>query len=374
MPLPDLHETTIHLKESLVSETVQLVKKYYGETLQSGKDLLTDACCTSDAMPAYAREILAAIHPEVKSKYYGCGLVLPEKLNGAKILDLGSGAGQDCFILSKLVGETGSVVGVDMTDEQLEVARQHEDFHRQAFGYQTANTKFLKGYLEKLDELDLPENHFDVIVSNCVINLCEDKEAVLKACHRLLKEGGEVYFSDVYSDRRIPESLRKDPILYGECLSGALYHRDFIQLAQRSGFSQPRRVKGRPLAIRHAETQKKLGAHRFHSVTYRLFKVAGLEQECEDYGQAVKYMGTLPQAPDQFALDESSSFETGKVTPVCGSTFDILKASRFAGDFQFYGDNSVHFGPFACGGSSSSQAIAAGASSQPGASPSGSCC
>ena len=101
----------------------------------------------------------------------------------------------------------------------------------QRFGYTRKNTEFRLGYIERLDELDLPDNSFDIIVSNCVINLSPDKEAVLREAWRLLKPGGELYFSDVYADRRVPRSLRDDPELYGECLSGALYWNDFHNLA-----------------------------------------------------------------------------------------------------------------------------------------------
>lgn len=331
-----------------MSETVQLVKNYYGKTLQSGQDLLTDACCTSDAMPSYARSILKRIHPEVRAKYYGCGLVLPEMLEGCHILDLGSGAGQDCFILSALVGAAGEIVGVDMTEEQLAVANQYIEFHQKEFGYDTPNTIFHKGYLEQLDDLPLQENQFDVIVSNCVINLCEDKEAVLKSCFRLLKNGGELYFSDVYSDRRIPDHLRQDPVLYGECLSGALYHNDFLALAAKCGFPQPRRVTGRPLKIQHQESQEKVGKIRFDSITYRLFKAPNLEPQCEDYGQAVCYNGGLETSPIEFTLDETSRFEVGKITPVCGNTFEILQQSRFSRLFSFHGNRQQHFGAFDC--------------------------
>lgn len=338
-----------------MSETVQLVKNYYGKTLQSGKDLLTDACCTTDTMPAHVRPLLSKVHPEVRSKYYGCGLVVPEKLEGCQVLDLGCGAGQDCYLLSGLVGPHGKVVGVDMTQEQLEVAQRHRDFHREAFGYDVANTEFHLGYLERLEDLPLPSHQFDVIVSNCVINLCEDKGAVLRACHRLLKPGGELYFSDVYSDRRVPEELRSDPVLYGECLSGALYHHDFQNLAAESGFPDVRKVTGRPLTIQNADVLQKLGPITFQSVTYRLFQCERLEPQCEDYGQAVKYRGTIATNPQTFCLDQSTCLEAGRVTPVCGNTFEMLRQSRFADDFEFFGSRERHFGPFDCGTGSQSK-------------------
>lgn len=147
----------------------------------------------------------------------------PQQLKGCHILDLDSGSGRDCYVLSKLVGEEGFVVGVDMTPEQLEVANRYIDYHTSQYGYQKSNVRFLEGYLERLNELDLPDNCFDIIVSNCVINLSPDKPTVLREALRLLKPGGELYFSDIYASRRVPTNLLEDPVLYGECLSGALY-------------------------------------------------------------------------------------------------------------------------------------------------------
>ncbi len=329
-----------------MSQTVNLVKEYYGKSLTGSKDLLTDACCTTDAMPQHARAILKKIHPEVSSRYYGCGLVLPELIQGCRVLDLGSGAGQDCYILSALVGSTGYVVGVDMTLEQLAVANQYIDFHTQAFGHQKPNVEFHLGYLEKLDQLPLAANSFDVIVSNCVINLCEDKAAVLSNAFNLLKPGGELYFSDVYSDRRIPDELRKDPVLYGECLAGAMYTRDFLALAKSCGFADVRQVVSRPLGINNAAVKNKVEPINFDSTTYRLFKVEGLEETCEDYGQAISYNGTVANQEKEFVLDQGHRFLPGRVTSVSRNTYLTLKESRFGEHFEFFGTGSTHFGGF----------------------------
>ena len=124
------------------SSTHEEVQRYYGETLQSSDDLKTSACCTSAAPDGHVRDALQAIHPEVTSRYYGCGLVLPDALQGLRVLDLGCGAGRDVYLLSKLVGESGSVVGVDMTPAQLDIARKHREFHAESFGYAESNVEF----------------------------------------------------------------------------------------------------------------------------------------------------------------------------------------------------------------------------------------
>lgn len=328
----------------------QQVQDYYGKVLQNSNDLQTNACCTPDGMPEYIKPLLADIHTEVSSRYYGCGLVLPDLLSGMSVLDLGCGAGRDCYLLSRLVGERGRVVGVDMTDEQLAVAAAHVDYHTDKYGYKQPNVSFHKGNIERLNELDLQDASFDIIVSNCVINLAQDKTQVLKDAWRLLKPGGEMYFSDVYADRRVPGVLIKDPLLYGECLSGALYWNDFHNLARECGFTDPRIVESRPLSIENPELQGKIGNIRFYSATYRLFKLDSLEAACEDYGQAVRYLGSVPNAPHRFTLDNHHVMETGRMFPVCGNTWRMLHDSRYRPHFEFYGDWSTHYGIFeGCG-------------------------
>ncbi|MGK0476542.1 MAG: SAM-dependent methyltransferase [Oleispira sp.] len=330
--------------------TQQEVQDYYGKQLQNSSDLKTNACCDPALMPDYLKPILAKIHPEVDSRYYGCGLVIPPLLKGLKILDLGSGAGRDVYLLSALVGETGQVVGVDMTPEQLAIADEYKDFHAEQFQLPKTNVRFLQGYLETLDELDLEEASFDIIVSNCVLNLSTDKLAVLKSAYKLLKPGGEFYFSDVYADRRIPQHLQDDPILYGECLSGALYWNDFMNLSKQAGFLDPRLSNNRPLTIENSKLEKKVSPIKFYSATYRLFKIDELEPDCEDYGQAVKYLGGIPEHDAYLDLDGHHRFEQGKIEAVCGNTLRMLQTTRFKPYFEFYGDWKQHFGLFAgCG-------------------------
>ena len=326
----------------------EVVQAYYGQELQGTADLKTSACCDADAVPGWLKPLLAKVHPEVSARYYGCGLVCPPLLEGCRILDLGSGSGRDVYLLSQLVGATGEVVGVDMTPEQLEVARAHQAFHADQFGF--ANVHFLEGQIERLEELDLERQSFDVIVSNCVLNLSTDKGAVLRGVQGLLKPGGEFYFSDVYADRRLPESVQTHPVLYGECLGGALYWNDFLRIARAAGFSDPRLVSDRPLEITAPELASLVGEARFFSATYRLFNIPELEDACEDHGQAVIYRGSIPESPTRLLFDKHHSIETGKVFPVCGNTYRMLQQTRFAPHFRFIGDFERHYGLFeGCG-------------------------
>jgi len=328
--------------------THEVVKEYYSKHLETSEDLQTNACCTTEAPPEHIREAMANVHIDVTSKYYGCGLCVPEDIEGLSILDLGSGSGRDCYIAAQLVGATGRVVGVDMTQEQLDVANNAKQWHAEKFGY--SNVEFKLGQIERLGELGLADGSFDVIVSNCVINLCQDKAAVLNEAFRLLKPGGELYFSDVYSDRRMPKELRDDPVLWGECVSGALYWNDFQNLAKSCGFLDPRLMKDNVLTINNEKLEKKLGNIKCFSATYRLWKLPDLESHCEDYGQAVIYKGTCSHCPVNFILDGHHSIEKGRIFPVCGNTWKMLHETRFKRHFEFIGNFNTHYGIYdGCG-------------------------
>ncbi|MFA5016755.1 MAG: methyltransferase domain-containing protein, partial [Methylobacter sp.] len=255
--------TSIEINES--------VRHYYGQVLQSSNDLKTSACCSIDAMPGYLKALLAGLHPEVLERFYGCGSPLPPVLTGKTVLDLGCGSGRDCYLLSKLVGPTGRVIGVDMTPEQLEVAVRHRDWHAERFGY--ANVEFLHGHIENLAAIGIDDNSIDVVVSNCVINLSPEKPRVLAEIFRVLKPGGELYFSDVFADRRIPPALRQDPVLLGECLGGALYWEDFRRILQALDCPDVRVVKQNSISLDDPDVAAKIGMVKFQSVTVRAFKL-----------------------------------------------------------------------------------------------------
>lgn len=327
------------------NETLATVREYYGSTLQSSKDLKTSACCSTEDLSPEVRSALKEIHPQVVDRFYGCGSPIPPALEGLTVLDLGCGTGRDTYILSKLVGSTGRVFGVDMTAEQISVAREHIEYHTRKFGYDAPNIEFRRGYIEDLAGLDFADHSIDLVVSNCVINLSPDKESVFREILRVLKPGGEIYFSDIFSDRRIPSDLQGDPVLRGECLSGALYTEDFRRLLLRLGVADYRVVSARPVALEDLAVQAKIGMVTFSSLTVRAFKLP-LEDRCEDFGQIATYKGTIPGLPHTFQLDDHHVFESGRPKLVCGNTADMLAETRYGSHFSITGDKSRHFGLF----------------------------
>ncbi|NXU39415.1 AS3MT methyltransferase, partial [Drymodes brunneopygia] len=328
---------------------------YYGKELQKSEDLKTNACITSARpLPKVVRDALENIHEEVVSRYYGCGLVVPECLSSCRILDLGSGSGRDCYLLSQLVGEQGHVTGIDMTEGQVwhssaapphpptssptsfpsscqvEVAKKHIAYHMEKFGYQKPNVEFLHGYMEKLGDAGLVDESYDIVISNCVINLAPDKRAVLQEAFRVLKPGGEMYFSDVYASQRLSETIRKHRVLWGECLAGALYWRDLYSIAEEVGFSPPCLVTASPITIGNKELEGIIGDCRFVSATFRLFKVPG--GSWAGPGQVI-YNGGIVGHERELVFDANFIFKEGEVVDVDAEMAAILQSSRFAEEF-----------------------------------------
>uniref|UniRef100_UPI0037E7F41E arsenite methyltransferase isoform X1 n=1 Tax=Semicossyphus pulcher TaxID=241346 RepID=UPI0037E7F41E len=306
------------------------VKDYYGKKLKTSSDLKTNACVApAKPIPAFIRQALKKVHPEVVAKYYGCGLAVPECLEGCRILDLGSGSGRDCYMLSDLVGEKGHVIGIDMTEDQLKVARSYVDYHTKELGYKKPNISFVQGYIEALTDAGLEKSSFDIIISNCVVNLSPDKKRVLAEAYSVLKDGGELYFSDVYSSGKLTEEIKKHKVLWGECLGGALWWKDLLELAEEVGFSPPRLVTASIISVGNKELQGVLGDYKFVSATYRLFKVPkGNTKPCQ-----VIYNGNITGVEDCFEFDCQHTFKVGEVVEVDGELATILTHSRFKEDF-----------------------------------------
>jgi SAM-dependent methyltransferase len=329
-------------------QTRENVKEYYGKHLQGTHDLKTNACCSSEYAPTNHREILSQIDEEILTKFYGCGSPIPPELDGCTVLDLGCGSGRDVYLASKLVGAKGFVYGIDMTDEQLAVADRHIDSQTKRFGFKKPNVAFKKGYIEDLGAAGIKDNSIDVVISNCVINLSPDKRRVFSEIFRALKPGGELYFSDVFSGCRVPEKLKDDPVLYGECLSGALYIEDFRRMLREVGCPDYRVTFKKPIILSSQELAAKVGMIDFYSMTIRAFKLDSLEDICEDYGQVAVYKGTIEDSPHSFVLDDHHTFIAGKPMLVCGNTAAMLSETRYAKHFRITGDRKTHYGPFDC--------------------------
>ncbi|KAJ2078751.1 hypothetical protein H4R24_004253 [Coemansia sp. RSA 988] len=298
------------------------------------------------------REAIANVPKAVRDRFYGCGVPLPTGIEGLRVLDLGCGAGRDCYVAAKLVGLQGEVIGVDMTDEQLRVAREYITEYSHTLGYQP-HLRFLKGYIEFLSQLpELYPGSIDLCISNNAVNLSPNKELVLRSVFEILKEGGEFQFCDIYADRRLPNHVRSHPVLMGECLGGALYTEDFKMLCQRVGFVDARQVNPpAPVRIESPELRDLVGATQFYSITFRLFKFSRasqiLEPTREDYGQVAIYRGTIGGQRARTRFDNQWAFEANRPVLVDGNTAVMLGESWLGRHFEVRGDRSQHFGMFA---------------------------
>ncbi len=334
--------STVNLKK-------EEVKDYYGKILKTNGDLKTSACCTTDSFPESIKTILKNIEPEILEKFYGCGSPIPPQLKDCTVLDLGCGSGRDVYIASALVGENGQSIGIDMTDEQLAVARKHMNGQMKKFEFKKCNVQFKKGYIEDLQEAGIADDSVDVVISNCVINLSVDKRQVFKEIFRCLKPGGELYFSDVFTNARVSKEFHDDALAYGECLGGAMYMEDFRRMIVSLGCLDYRVTTKRKINIGDPAIARKAGNVEFYSMTIRAFKLYDLEDRCEDFGQVAYYLGTMKSCPHKFILDDHHVFLTDKPMLVCGNTASMITNTRFGKHFKVIGNKNKHFGLFPCG-------------------------
>jgi SAM-dependent methyltransferase len=247
-----------------------------------------------------------------------------------------------------------------MTTEQIDIAKKYQEEQRERFGFKYSNVTLIQGYIEDLKSLGIEDNSIDVVISNCVINLSPAKEHVFKEIYRVLKPGGELFFADVFSDRRIPEAYANDPILRGECLGGTLYIEDFRRIMAKCGWADFRYSNIVNLHTDNEDIKNQLGFAAFSSRTVRAFKLNDLEDTCEDYGQVAYYDGSIMGYPHFFDLDDHHKFITGKPTLVCGNTASMLINTRYSKAFKVIGNRSAHYGLFGGCGEYNSEDVVVG--------------
>ncbi|MEC4294464.1 methyltransferase domain-containing protein [Adlercreutzia shanghongiae] len=317
---------------------------YYNEIAEiQGADPQATAR-TRDAdgtIPGEARPLLFNVSAEIKNTYHELGCTLPPLLEGCTVLDLCCGSGRDTYLAAQLVGPAGRVIGVEPVEARLNIARKYLDQEMRQFGYDAANVELVHGAPEDLSFV--PDNSVDVVVSNGTFNLSPDKDRYLCEVRRVLVEGGEFYFTDVFTDRRIPAALADNMKLRALRLAGALYIQDFRRLSVANDFLDPRYLMTWKTPLTDEE-QALLPDIAFATITTRLIKTDLQEDICESYGETVTYKGTLPDFPDYFLFDKDIKFPTGKTCTVCGNVSGLVMASRYGKVFDLTGDRSVHIG------------------------------
>jgi ubiquinone/menaquinone biosynthesis C-methylase UbiE len=305
----------------------------------------------------YNRDLLKIIPPEVIEKDYGCGDPSRYLKPGEIVLDLGSGTGKICFVAAQVVGAKGRVIGVDMTDDMLEVARRNAPIVAERLGF--ANVEFRKGRiqdlaldLEKLDaelrrrpitnaaaflaadelaeELRITDpllasDSVDVVVSNCVLNLVEprSKRQLFGEIFRVLKKGGRAVISDIVADQEVPAEMQADPELWSGCISGALTEEGFLQAFAEAGFY------GLQILTRDFQPWRTVKGLEFRSVTVEAFK--GKQGQCFERNQAVIYRGPFKEVLD----DDGHRMERGIRYAVCDKTYRLYKKAPYASCFEF---------------------------------------
>jgi arsenite methyltransferase len=206
------------------------VREHYADRIKNSASCCgSDACCSTENS-LYPVDLLTTVPSDVASTSYGCGdpITLASLKTGQTVLDLGSGAGLDCILAAQKVGETGHVIGVDMTPEMIERAQVN------AKKVSLNNVEFRHGYLESLP---VDNNTVDVIISNCVINLSPDKSKVFSEAFRVLKSGGKLAVSDIVTDGPLPEAIKRSLSAWAGCVAGAVEAKDYIGMMEAVGFT-----------------------------------------------------------------------------------------------------------------------------------------
>jgi arsenite methyltransferase len=330
--------------------TETIVRRRYAASALAPESKL---CCPIN----YDEQYLKVIPREVIERDYGCGDPTRYLREGEVVVDLGSGTGKICFIAAQIVGPNGKVIGVDMTDEMLEVARRNTPIVAERVGY--ANVEFRKGRIQDLaldlelldrqlksnpitdaasflaaDELAeelrikhplIASDSIDVVVSNCVLNLVEpkSKRQLFEEVFRVLKKGGRAVISDIVSDEEVPEAMQIDPELWSGCISGALSEEGFLAAFENAGFY------GIQILKRDTDPWRTVQGIEFRSVTIEAFK--GKQGECFERNQAVIYRGPFKEVLD----DDNHRMERGRRYAVCDKTYNLYKKAPYRDFFEF---------------------------------------
>jgi SAM-dependent methyltransferase len=343
------------------------VKSRYSAAAQKKVQAL---CCPID----YDRQFLKIIPQEIIDRDYGCGDPSKHLRPGETVLDLGSGAGKICYIAAQVVGPTGKVIGIDMNDDMLALARKYQKLVGDTLGYH--NVQFRKGRIQDLaldlerldaelqvrpidradaflsaealaDDLRVREplvasDSIDVVVSNCVLNLVDPraKSRLFAEIFRVLKKGSRAVISDIVSDEEVPAELQNDPELWSGCISGALTEEGFLRAFADAGFY------GIQILKRDATPWRTVQGIEFRSVTVEVFK--GKQGPCFERNQAVIYKGPFKEVLD----DDNHRLERGRRYAVCDKTYQLYKKPPYAGHFEHI-DPRVEVpaesaGPFDC--------------------------
>jgi ubiquinone/menaquinone biosynthesis C-methylase UbiE len=310
-------------------------------------------CCPVDYDPQY----LEVIPREVLEVDYGCGNPVSHVRPGERVLDLGSGAGKVCFIAAQIIGPTGSVLGVDINDDMLAVARNARAEVARRLGY--SNVTFVKARIEDLaldlDFLDsrlarhpvrsynelanvealsdqlrndsplVPDNSIDVVISNCVLNLVTQrrKQAMFSEIARVLRPGGRVVVSDIVSDIDVPAAMQADPDLWSGCYSGALREELFLQSFSRVG------LDGLTVLTRQMQPWQTVGEVEFRSITVVAYKPG--EKPVGGETSAAIYRGPFAAA----ATDSGLQLPRGRVVPLCAEDLRSLRAEPYRDHILF---------------------------------------
>ena len=214
------------------NELKQIVQDKYAEIVTQEKSCCGDDCCSTDESASSLKEQYENLDGYLAEADYSLGCGVPTKLAEIKetdtVLDLGSGAGNDVFIVRRLVGETGKVIGVDFTPQMIERA----NINKEKLAYD--NVEFKLGDIESLP---IDNNSIDVVISNCVLNLVPDKQKAFNEIYRVLKPGAHFCVSDIVNNGQIPEGLKESAEAYAGCISGAIAKDAYVSLIKNAGFT-----------------------------------------------------------------------------------------------------------------------------------------